>query len=323
MDKTKQKDKLKPKHHKLRSFFSSIFGIAAVFFIISSITVVWLNRTLIDNQTYVSTVSPLVSKPTVQNLIADKLSNQLIYESPINNVAQALLPASDLNGSNTPAQLKSLVKPIIETDIISILNSNNFQTLWTNTNKQAQSQFISGLKSSSNSLSLNLHPAIVGIITELKSSQLSSAANHVNVSPTAGILDIKANRVSKIRSYYKFFQLGTIAFVLIAIVSLGLSVWIAINHWKVLRRLLLISGIFVLLGAAILKIPSHVNLVKNNLITSDGIKTIFATLTHNLFISDLVIGIAFIVIVIAWDIINYFVRRKKNDKQLAKTIDNS
>ena len=326
MDKPKQKNqesKLKPKHHKLRSFFSSIFGIAAVFFIISCITVVWLNRMLIDNHTYVSTVSPLVSKPAVQNLIADKLSNQLIYESPINNVAQALLPSSDLNGSNSPAQLKALVKPIIESDIIGILNSNNFQNLWANTNKQAQAQFISGLKSSTGSLNLNLHPAIVGIVSELKSSQLSGAANHLNISPTAGILNIKANRVSKIRSYYKFFQLGTIAFVLLAIFSLGLSVWIAINHWKVLRRLLLISGIFVLLGALILKIPSHVNFVKNNQTTSNGVKTIFATLTHNLFVLDIVIGTAFIVIVIAWDITNHFVTRKKNDIQLARTIDNS
>lgn len=322
MDKPKQKDTLKPRHRKLRSCFSSIFGIATVFFIISSITVVWLNRTLINNNTYVSTVSPLVSKPAVQNLIADKLSNQLISNSPINNVAQALLPAGDITGSNDSNQLKTLVKPIIESDIVGILKSTSFKTLWMTTNSQAQSQFISGLKAKSGYLSLNLHPAIEGIITELKNSQLSAVASQVNISPTSGILNIKGSQVSRFRSYYKFFQFGTIVFVLIALASLGLSVWISVNHWKVLRRLLLISGIFALLSALILKIPSHINFLKNNMTSSNGIKAIFATITHNLFMSDLIVGIAFILMVVGWDIIDHFVSRKKHDKQLARTIDN-
>ena len=316
-----QNDKSKTKHHKLRSFFSSIFGVAAVFFIVSSVTVVWLNRTLLDNKTYVTTVSPLVSKPAVQNLIANKLSNQLIHQSQINEVAQAVLPTSDLNGSNTPSQLKILVKPIIESDIVGIINSPSFQSLWTNTNKTAQSQFITALKANSGALSLNLHPAIEGIVTELKNSQLSAVASHISVGSTTGILNVQANKISKIRSYYKFFQLGTIAFVLIALASLGLSAWIAVSHLKVIRRLLLISGIFVLLGAIILKILSHFNFVKNDQTTNDGVKAIFSTLTHNLFISDLVVGIAFIVVVIGWDITNYFISRKRHDKQLAKTID--
>jgi len=319
MDKLKQK----AKHHKLRSFFSSIFGMIAVFFIISSITVVWLNRTLIDNNTYVSTISPLVSKTNVQNLIADKLSDQLLSNSPISNVAQALLPSSDLTVSNDQTQLKNLVKPIIKTDVVGILNTQSFQSLWKNTNKTAHQQFIDQLNGKSNVLTLNLHPAIEGIVTELKNSQLSQVANHISVGSTAGILNIKGNKVTKLRSYYKFFQIGTISFVLIAVASLALSIWIAVNHRKVFDRLLLISGVLALFGAVILDIPSHLDFNKTNQVSSNGIKTIFTTLTHNLLLSDVIVGGVLILIVVCSKLLKYYSIRKKYDKQLQTTIDNA
>jgi hypothetical protein len=75
-----KKQKLTVKHHKLRSFFSSIFGIIAVFLIMASISVVWLNRTLVSTSTYVGTVAPMVTKPAIQNMIADKVSTQLINQ---------------------------------------------------------------------------------------------------------------------------------------------------------------------------------------------------------------------------------------------------
>jgi hypothetical protein len=39
----------------------------------SSILVVWANRTLTDTATYTQTVAPLVTQPEVQQFVADKL----------------------------------------------------------------------------------------------------------------------------------------------------------------------------------------------------------------------------------------------------------
>src|SRR5665811_776177 len=117
----KQTNQNPKSHHKLRSFFSSIFGIMAVILILSSITVVWLNRTLIDTNTYVATVVPIVNKPSVQNFIANKVSTQLVKSVPISNLATALLPASDLNGSLSSNQQLTLVKAITQSDTISII----------------------------------------------------------------------------------------------------------------------------------------------------------------------------------------------------------
>jgi len=307
----KQKQKSTTKHQKLRSFFSSMFGIIAVFLIMASISVVWLNRTIVSTSTYVGTVAPMVSKPAIQNFIADKVTNQLINSSPINNIASGLLPATDLNKGLDSSQLKALVKPIIQADVISIVKSPSFATLWKNTNQSAHAQLISQLNGNSQQLTLDLHPAFVGIVNELKDSQLSQVANHLSVGPTAGNLDIKGNKVGKLRSYYKLFQLGTLGFILMSLIAFSLAVWIAVNHHKVARRIVLICGILALVGALILEIPQFVSIKSSDPVTQNGIRAIISAVTHNLLILDITIGVVFVGYVVIHKIV---VKKKTKSK---------
>ena len=296
------------KHKKLRSFFSSIFGIAAVFFLMMSITVVWLNRTLIDTGTYVSTVAPLVTKPDVQIFIANKVSSQLVKNAPIQQLASALLPASDLNQGFSSAQLSNLVQPIVQSDVVNILKSSSFATLWKNTNQSAHTQFINQLNGTSPTLTLNLNPAINGIVSELKDSQLSAVADHISISSDTGTLVIKGKQVSKIRSYYNLFQLGTLAFVAATLICFGLASLIAVNHFKTIRRLLLVSGILTLIGAVILEIPQYINFKTHDLLTQNAIRSIVSTVVANLLLIDIIIGVLFIGTVIVSKI---FISRRK------------
>ena len=283
------------KHHKLRSFFSAIFGIIAVILILMSINVVWLNRTLINTTAYTDTVVPILSKPNVQNFIAQNVSKQLVNSGPINDIASALLPASDLNQNLSSDQLKALVKPIVQSDIVGIIKSPSFLTLWKNTNQSVHAGFISQLKGSGQQLTLNFNPAVNGIVTELKNSQLSSVANHVSIGSNVGNVDIKGSKVTKIRKYYNLFQLGTIVFVIAAVVAIGLSILISVHRRKTVHRLLLTTGILALVGALILTVPQFISFKKNDLVTQDAIRTIITSVVHYLFIADITIGILCIV----------------------------
>jgi flagellar basal body-associated protein FliL len=304
------------KHHKVRSFFSSIFGIAAIWLLMMSIIVIWLNRTLISTPTYVSTVGPIVLKADVQNLIANKVTTQLLKSAPINDMASSLLPANDLNQDFSTNQLKALLQPMIENDIISILKSTHFANLWTNTNEMVHSELVSQLNGNSTTLSLNFNPAINGIVSELQATQLKAVASHISISANTGNLVVRGSKVSKIRSYYKMFQLGTLAFVALAIISFGLAVWIAVNHWKTVKRLLLIGGIFAFAGALILESAQWIPFGGQDQLTVKAIRAIFSSIVHYLFISDIIIGVVFVGAVF---VINFFLHRGSKKQKSIKS----
>src|SRR5262249_20128562 len=86
------------KHHFIRTPLASLCGTIALALIFSSILVVWLNRTLTDTTTYVSTVTPLVTKPAVQTFLADTITDQIVKQAPIDDIAHAILPAGQADG---------------------------------------------------------------------------------------------------------------------------------------------------------------------------------------------------------------------------------
>jgi hypothetical protein len=224
------------------------------------------------------------------------------------------LPAADLNKVLDSSQLKALVKPIIQADVVSIVKSSSFATLWKNTNESAHAQLISQLNGNSKELTLDLHPAFTGIVTELKNSQLSQVANNLSVSPTVGNLDIKGNKVSKLRTYYNLFQLSTLGFIVASLVAFALAVWIAVNRHKTARRIILICGILALVGALILQIPQYVSIKNNDPVTQDGIRAIISTVVHNLLILDIVIGVVFVgYIVISKIVVNKKAKSKPSE----------
>src|SRR5260221_12672135 len=108
----------KVQSHKVRTFFASIFGIIAVGLIMLSMTVVWLNRTLTDTTTFVQTVSPLASKPAIQNFVAQKVSEQLLNSAPTQDLAKMLLPAGQLSGLIPDDHLKMATKPVIDSTVL-------------------------------------------------------------------------------------------------------------------------------------------------------------------------------------------------------------
>src|ERR1700722_16571397 len=179
------------KTHKVRTFFAAIFGIIAVYLILASITVIWLNRTLTDNTTYVNTVAPLISQPAVQTFVAEKATDQLLTSLPTQNL-EALVPASQLTGNQTPEQIQALAKPAVAATILKLVQSPQFATLWKTTNQTAQASLVSQLDTNPRQVTLNLSPAISSLVGGLKTTQLAPLAAQIIVMPTSGVLVIQS-----------------------------------------------------------------------------------------------------------------------------------
>jgi len=277
--------------HKVRSFFSAVCAIVGIYLVLSSISVIWLNRTLTNTPTYVDTVAPLVTKPAIQKYIAQEVTTAILKNSPTQNLASALLPASEASGNLNTAQLNNLIRPIIEADATKIVQSPSFVSLWRNTNQTAHAAFISQLNNNSGQIVLNLSPAITGLIAELNNSQLSALAGHISVTQNTGKLAIKSNNIVQAHHYYRLYEASTYGVLVAAIIALGLAILLSGKKARLVRRILLWTGILALFQAAVLATPSFLSFSGNNAVTKDAVKAFAEALFHNLLIANLVIGI--------------------------------
>jgi hypothetical protein len=278
-------------HHRVRTFFASLFGILAISLVLSSLVIVWLNRTLTDTNTYVKTVAPLATKPAVQVFIAQKASDELVKNAPIDDLAKALLPAGQDSGK-TVDQLKLLLQPIIYNNVLKVVQAPAFVTLWENTNQTAHAAFIKQINSGSPSITLDLNPTVTGVINQLKTTQLAQFSDKIDTKPDSAKIDLAGSGIEKAHKYYQDFQKATWFIVALTTLCLVLAVIISVHHLKTLRRMLFGTGILTLLFAFSIWATSYISVGNSNdLVTKNAIVAIVQTLLHNLQLASVIIGV--------------------------------
>lgn len=287
-----------PVHHRVRTFFSSIFGLIALWLIMSSIFTVWLNRTLTDTNTYVATVEPLVSEPAVQAFIVTKATDQLLQSAPTEDLATTLLPTSETAGKNFD-ELTALVRPVITDSLQQIVSSPSFRELWKSTNRSAHTQLMGQLKAGSAVITLDLSPAVTGALDELTHTKLAPISNKIEITPGLGKFDLKGGSIERAHQYYTLFQQSTLALICLTILFLGLSIIISVHHVKTFRRIIFGAGISSIVLAGILAAPSIIQLHSADPVTQAAAIAIAQTLFHGLQLAGLAIGIGCLVVVFA------------------------
>lgn len=281
--------------HKIRTFFAGIIGALAAYLIIASITVVWLNRTLTDTNTYVHTVSSLVTEPAIQHFVADKVTDQIIQNAPTMDLAKELLPPSAINAAPTLEMLKAPLKTMIERNVLQIVQSPQFASLWQETNHNAHAALVSQLNNSNAEvISLDLSPAINGVVDQLKSTELKPIAKNLKLKPDAGKLEIKSDKIAKIHNFYKIFKDATLAIVIIAVLMIALSIWLSVHHGKTARRILFTTGTLALIQGLLLEAPT-VAKFSNNAAEQEAARAFAQVLLHNLQVASIVVGVLCIV----------------------------
>ena len=286
--------------HHIRTFFAGLAGTLAVALVLVSIMIVWLNRTLTDTPTYVNAVSPLITQPAVQTFVADKVSRQILQSAPAQDMAMALLPSGSFSASETDEQLQAQLLPIIKADVLNVLRSPGFADLWRNTNTSIHSSLVSQLGgSASDQLTLDMTPAIAGVMDLLKTTLLSPVVEHADIKPGSGVVTLKDSKIVQFHQYYTWFQRGTVAVVALALLLAVLSVWLSVHHMKTARRVLVGVGVLALIMAGVLWLPAVVTVPNADTATLDAARSIEQGLLHNLFVASLVVATACIALAIA------------------------
>ncbi|MBL8121165.1 hypothetical protein JNM87_00235 [Candidatus Saccharibacteria bacterium] len=277
--------------HRVRTFFSSIFGFFALGLIIMSILVVWLDRTLTDTQTYVKTVAPLVTKPGVQNFVVTKASSTLLdnHDAPIRDIASQLLTPEQIAGK-TDEQLKAEVTPLVQESLRSVVSSPTFANLWKTNNESIHSQLMTQLQSGSQTLNLDFHPLITGLIDQLGTTKLSFVKDKLDIPADAGKVKLEGRQLENVRRVYDYFKKAMLAILVCAALSVGLCVLISVHHLKTIRRIALLTGIFCGVLAALLGATSLIRTGSSE-VDNAFARTLVDGITHDLRLSLIVIAV--------------------------------
>ena len=294
----------------VRTIFASLFGFFAISLIITSILVIWINRTLTNTDQYVKTVAPLVTNPEVQDFVVTSISDALLENdgAPVKEIATQILGNEKIAGMINE-QLKLQVKPIVEENLKSVVASDEFAKLWEQSNREVHSQLIAQLEGDSEDFTLNFNPLIAGVFDQLGTTKLGFIKEQIELGPEVGVVKFEGANLDGMRNAYNYFQNAMLAIIGCAILSLVLCVLISVHHLKTLRRVALAVGVFAGILAASL---SATTLIKSDSVNAEqkvAIAVVDAT-THQLRISLIIISVICIAIAVGSKVYAVFMERK-------------
>src|SRR4051794_12985268 len=150
-------------------------GVLVVLFaILAPITfaATWVHRTVLDTDTYVSTITPIASDPAVTAAASRAITNQIYLAlDPQQIVADALPPKAAF----LAAPIANGAKGYVQSGVDQVISSPQFQQLWVGANRFAHSQLVSVLRGHSEVLQntngnveLNLVPLLNAALVRIQ-----------------------------------------------------------------------------------------------------------------------------------------------------------
>ena len=306
MSKNQTRPKTKAKKHVLRTLIAALLGTAASLLVIVSVLIVWANQSLLNTDTYVSTVAPLASSPALKSYVVGQLSDNIIKMLPLPQSAPLLLPADEISG-RTPTEITTEVKAVINQSLDQVINAPAFKQLWINSNRSLHASLISQLDANDPTINLDLRPTLLALLQQLGQTKLAPFAQPQALPASAGQVVISGNKLIKIHKSYVLFQRATWAIVALTIVLIVLAFWVSVHHQKTIRRIMVFTGALCLIIGLALSAPS----VIGGSIASHGTNTVIAVdivklLIRRLQLSFLIIGAVLIVGAIVSKIVSHY-----------------
>lgn len=310
MDKDKKQTQQTTKHHYIRTSLAVLFGVVAFWLVTLGVVTVWVNRAVTDTNTYVNTVEPLSKRSEVKDFIIEKVDEQLQQSASGLELANLTLPDA-LRSNKTDSQLKAASIVVINKTITRVIDSDAFQKLWVSTNRTAHQQLVTQLESNSDEATFDMGPTITGVVTLLKDTQLAPLVDRLKLpSSDKFTITLQSQNLASARNAYKLFKQGTILLIVIAVACLALAVTLSVHHVTTLRRILIGSGIgLLLIWLAVMVAPSKIA-TGSDQSSKALIEAVATVLLRDLRLITLIAGITFVLIGVASELYDVAQARK-------------
>jgi len=170
--------------HSRRWLINSIFALAVVIGVFAALAV-WVNRQVLNTNTWTNTSAQLLPDPKIEAAIGNLLVNELFSKVDVASEIRSVLP-SQVSGLASPATagLRTLAIQLAP----QVLSTATVQNAWRAANRTAQRELVQILNGGSKTVStdngvvaLQLHPLLVQLATQLGlQEQFASAQSSLN-----------------------------------------------------------------------------------------------------------------------------------------------
>lgn len=172
---------------------------------------------VLDTNTYVATVAPLGSNPTIQAAIANRLSTEIVRQTDIAGTANDL--ANRLIQQGAQERVKDLVPPLVSgiqsslnDRILKLLATPEFAQLWNEINRNAHASLnavLTGTKHGAVSASSDTVSIDLGVILDrVKQRLIERGLTFAEKIPSKSIpyTIVQSDKLPKIQSYVRAFN---------------------------------------------------------------------------------------------------------------------
>ena len=279
-----------------RAFFATILIVLGCVLAPIAVVGVWAGNQITDTGRYVATVQPLIDDPAIQNVLTDRITNEITSQLNLTgliNQATAQLQTRGLPRISTllttfGPQITSAVTGFIHSTVHTVISSQAMAKAWVQVNTvahQAVVKLLSGqgggtLTSANGQITLNLGPLIAVVKQDLVARGFGLASNIPNVNPTVALF--QAKDLGKAQAGYRLVSDLKIVLPILVLVLLAAGVFTARGR----RRALIVVGLGVAASMVVLAIglliarTIYLNSVPPSVLPADAAAAAFDALVH-------------------------------------------
>jgi hypothetical protein len=223
---------------------------------ILSVLTIWLRAELLDTDTYVSSISAVVTNSAVEQSVANVITNQIFTNVDVEGAARDALPPRA--GFLAP-QLADGLRNVTHTVTLRVVSSEQFENLWIGANRRAHQQIVAvltgqpgphgAISTAGGKVTLDLSSAVTTVNQKLLSSGINVFQNSTSTGPKGGqIVLIKSSQLESLQGVVRVFKHLTVLLPILTVLFLAGGVFADRDR----RRGLLRAGRAVVIAMVIL-----------------------------------------------------------------------
>jgi hypothetical protein len=257
---------------------------------------VWAGNEVSDTGRWVATVEPLIHDPAIQNVLTDKITDQITSRLNLNGtISQATTQLNDRGLTRISSllttfgpQISSAVTGFIHSTVHTVVSSPAAAKIWVQVNTtahQAVVKVLSGqgngaISTSNGQITLSLGPFIAVVKQDLIEHGFSLASNIPPISPTVALF--QAKDLSKAQAGYRLIKTLKIVLPILALALLAAGVYVARKRRRALigATLGLAASMLVLAIGLLIARTIYLNSVPPSVLPGDAAGAAFDAMVY-------------------------------------------
>jgi len=257
---------------------------------------VWAGNQVSDTDRWVATVQPLIRDPAIQNVLTDRITNEIARQLRLTAIVNQAAAELDSRGlprissllTTLAPQIDSAVTGFVHSTVHTVISSQAMANAWVQVNTIAHKSLVNllsgrgngALSTSNGQIVLNLGPLITVAKQELVARGFSLANAIPNVNPTVALFEAK--NLGQAQAGYRLISNLPIVAPIVVLVLLGAGVCVARGRRRALvgAGLGLAASMLVLAVGLLIARSIYLSSVPSSVLPSDAAAAAYDAFVH-------------------------------------------